>query len=144
MDSTGRRTFDPSALVSTAADLLTVRRVFGEAYEHDGVRVIPVAKVMGGHGLGYGGEGTGDKVDGTVDGTVDGAQGGGGEGGGGGWGVRVRPGRSGAPVVDAEGRVVGAVYARNSVNQSFFGPTSTRGSMVADTGSFVAAPSCAG
>ncbi|GAA2728693.1 spore germination protein GerW family protein [Cellulomonas aerilata] len=84
MDRTGRRTFDPSTLVSSAADLLTVRRAFGEAYERDGVRVIPVAQVHGGTGLGYGG---GDVVD-PADGKDSGA---GGEGGGGGFGVRVRP-----------------------------------------------------
>ncbi|HEY6531996.1 MAG TPA: spore germination protein GerW family protein [Acidimicrobiales bacterium] len=39
-------------------DALTVRRVFGEAYEVDGVTIIPVARVAGGGG-GGGGEGTG-------------------------------------------------------------------------------------
>jgi uncharacterized spore protein YtfJ len=88
--STGRRTFDPSAIVSTAADLLTVRRVFGEAYEREGVRVIPVAKVLGGNGMGYGGEGYGSEgADDHADGQDVGHRGG--EGGGGGWGVRVRP-----------------------------------------------------
>jgi len=38
-------------------DALTVRRVFGDAYELDGITVIPVARVMGGGG-GGGGEGT--------------------------------------------------------------------------------------
>jgi uncharacterized spore protein YtfJ len=37
-------------------DALTVRRVFGEAYELDGVTIIPVARVGGGAG-GGGGEG---------------------------------------------------------------------------------------
>jgi uncharacterized spore protein YtfJ len=94
VDRTGRRTFDPSTLVSTPADLLSVRRVFGEAYQRDGVQVIPVAKVLGGTGLGYGGEGTPDPVDGKDAGS-------GGEGGGGGFGVRVRP--VGVYVLDDQG-----------------------------------------
>jgi len=39
-------------------DALTVRGVYGEAYELDGVTIIPVARVSGGAG-GGGGEGTG-------------------------------------------------------------------------------------
>jgi uncharacterized spore protein YtfJ len=39
-------------------DAMSVRRVFGDAYELDGVTVIPVARVSGGGG-GGGGEGTG-------------------------------------------------------------------------------------
>ncbi len=41
-------------------DALTVRRVFGEAYETAGVTIIPVARVAGGAG-GGGGEGTDDE-----------------------------------------------------------------------------------
>ena len=37
-------------------DAITVKRVFGDPYEKNGVTVIPAAKVMGGGG---GGEGTG-------------------------------------------------------------------------------------
>jgi uncharacterized spore protein YtfJ len=93
MDSTGRRTFDPSTIVSTVSDLLTVRRVFGEAYEREGVRVIPVAKVLGGNGLGYGAEGVADPAEphATGHGAAPGGSTGGSEGGGGGFGVRVRP-----------------------------------------------------
>ena len=40
-------------------DALTVKRVFGESYEVDGVTIIPVARVAGGAG-GGGGEGTDD------------------------------------------------------------------------------------
>ncbi|VTR78609.1 hypothetical protein [Cellulomonas hominis] len=40
---------DLSALTRAADDLLSVRRVFGEPYEHEGTLVVPVAKVMGGH-----------------------------------------------------------------------------------------------
>lgn len=38
-------------------DVLTVRRVFGDAYELDGVTVIPVARVVGGGGGGGGEDG---------------------------------------------------------------------------------------
>ena len=44
--------------VRTARDAMTVRGVFGEAYELDGVTIIPVARVSGGAG-GGGGEGNG-------------------------------------------------------------------------------------
>lgn len=38
-------------------DALTVKRVFGESYEVDGVTIVPVARIAGGAG-GGGGEGT--------------------------------------------------------------------------------------
>lgn len=59
-------------------DLLTVKKVFGEAYETDGVTVIPVADVRGGGG-GGGGEGTDPQHQGQ------------GSGSGMGFGVKVRP-----------------------------------------------------
>jgi uncharacterized spore protein YtfJ len=43
-------------VIAQARDTLTVKRVFGEPYETNGVTVIPVAKVQGGAG-GGGGEG---------------------------------------------------------------------------------------
>jgi len=43
-------------VIAQARDALTVKRVFGEPYEQDGVTVIPVARVQGGAG-GGGGEG---------------------------------------------------------------------------------------
>ncbi len=51
---------DVSEVMAHARDAMTVRRVFGEPYEKDGVTVIPVARVMGGAGGGggEGGEGT--------------------------------------------------------------------------------------
>ncbi|MDM7856221.1 hypothetical protein [Cellulomonas alba] len=55
--------FDPTSLTTTAADALTVRRVYGEAYERGGATVIPVARVWGATGTGAGGgegEGEGD------------------------------------------------------------------------------------
>lgn len=41
-------------MVSQAQDAINVRRVFGEAYVHDGVMVIPVADVAAGAGGGSG------------------------------------------------------------------------------------------
>ena len=66
-------------LVTTAGDLITVRRVFAEPYTQDGVTVIAAAKVAGGGG-GGGGHDQHDQ-----------------EGEGGGFGVRGRP--SGAYVI---------------------------------------------
>jgi uncharacterized spore protein YtfJ len=43
--------FDLSALTRAADDLISVRRVFGEPYEHDGTLVVPVAKAMGSHAV---------------------------------------------------------------------------------------------
>lgn len=72
--------------VEVAGDALHVRRVFGEAYQEGGTLVIPVAKVMGTGGLGYG------------SGTMGGGRGesgpeaeGEGDGGGGAFGLRVKP-----------------------------------------------------
>ena len=45
-------------LIGTARDAITVRRVFGDPYEKDGLTVIPAARVMGGGG---GGNGTDDE-----------------------------------------------------------------------------------
>ena len=42
--------------IEQAKDAMTVRRVFGDPYEKDGVTVIPAARVQGGAG-GGGGEG---------------------------------------------------------------------------------------
>jgi uncharacterized spore protein YtfJ len=77
-------------LVTTAGDLITVRRVFAEPYTQDGVTVIAAAKVAGGGG-GGGGHDQHDQ-----------------EGEGGGFGVRGRP--SGAYVIkDGNVRWVPAV-----------------------------------
>jgi uncharacterized spore protein YtfJ len=45
---------DVSEMTSSVRDALTVRRVFGDSYEHGGVTVIPVATVMGAAGGGKG------------------------------------------------------------------------------------------
>lgn len=41
-------------VIAQARDAITVKRVFGEPYEKDGVTVIPAAKVQGGAGGGGG------------------------------------------------------------------------------------------
>jgi uncharacterized spore protein YtfJ len=64
---------DFSEAISNARDAITVKRVYGEAYERNGVMVIPAAAISGG-----GGGGTGDQEDG-------------GTGSGGGFGLRARP-----------------------------------------------------
>nr|KEP23277.1 hypothetical protein DA06_10185 [Georgenia sp. SUBG003] len=82
-------------MTQAAKDALTVRRVFGEAYVSGDATVIPVAKVMGGSGMGYGGAhpgpGGSDGEDAGVAGDGRHAAGMEGEGGGGGFGVRVKP-----------------------------------------------------
>ena len=65
---------DAMDVISHARDALTVKRVFGEPYEKDGVTVIAVARVMGGGG-GGGGEGPAGE----------------GSGSGGGFGMNARP-----------------------------------------------------
>jgi uncharacterized spore protein YtfJ len=47
----------PTDLIDQVRDTLTVKRVFGEPYEHNGVTIVPVATVMGGAGGGSGDEG---------------------------------------------------------------------------------------
>jgi uncharacterized spore protein YtfJ len=41
-------------VIAQARDTLTVKRVFGEPYEKDGVTIIPAARVVGGAGGGSG------------------------------------------------------------------------------------------
>jgi uncharacterized spore protein YtfJ len=62
---------DMGTLLAQARDAVTVKRVFGEPIERDGVMVIPVANVMGGFG------GGGPRTEGRV--------------AGGGFGVRSTP-----------------------------------------------------
>jgi uncharacterized spore protein YtfJ len=69
---------DPNELMQQARDALTVKRVFGEAYERGGVTVIPAASIRGGAG---GGRGEGATPDGS----------GSGSGSGGGFGLTARP-----------------------------------------------------
>jgi len=45
---------DAQEVLNQARDAMTVKRVFGDPYEKDGITVIPVASVMGGAGAGGG------------------------------------------------------------------------------------------
>ncbi|MCL2092023.1 MAG: hypothetical protein FWH11_12645 [Micrococcales bacterium] len=81
------RSFDPGQFTDAVQDVVSIRRVYGEAYQQGETLVIPVAKVIGGSGLGVGGGA--DK---------DGADGG---GGGGCFATRVRA--TGVFVVDDTG-----------------------------------------
>ncbi len=63
-------------LLAQSRDALTVKRVFGEPIERDGITVLPVATISGALGGGQGGGGTGADY---------------GEGGGYGFMVRARP-----------------------------------------------------
>lgn len=60
-------------VLSTAKDAITVKKVYGEPYEKDGLTVIPAAVVGGGAGCGSGQDDAGQ------------------EGGGGGFGMSGRP-----------------------------------------------------
>jgi uncharacterized spore protein YtfJ len=53
-----------SELLSTAKDAVTVKRVYGEPYEKDGVTVIPAAAVGGGAGGGGGHDDKGQEGEG--------------------------------------------------------------------------------
>ena len=64
---------DVKETIEAARDSMTVRRVYGDPYERNGVTVIPAASVQGGAGGGSGEEG--DRK----------------TGGGGGFGLRARP-----------------------------------------------------
>jgi uncharacterized spore protein YtfJ len=48
------RSMDVQEVIGQARDALTIKRVFGEPYEKDGVTVIPAARVQGGAGAGGG------------------------------------------------------------------------------------------
>jgi uncharacterized spore protein YtfJ len=54
----GEQTMNVDEVLNHARDAMTVKRVFGDPYEKDGVTIIPVANVMGGAGAG-GGTGVG-------------------------------------------------------------------------------------
>lgn len=119
------RSFAPDLrrLTDAADDSFSVRRAYGEPYEHQGHLIVPVAKVWGGLGTGSGGgagtgagrgsgqgTGTGKGSDagdasgdagGEIRGETHGEGSGEGGGGGGGYGLRVKP--LGVYVVSAEG-----------------------------------------
>lgn len=72
MDTNG---LDVGKTIQDAKDMITVRRVYGEPYEKEGVTVIPAARVQGGAGGG----------------TGEGPEGQGGRGTGTGFGVNAKP-----------------------------------------------------
>ena len=51
-------------MLGTARDAITVRRVFGEPYEKEGLTVVPVARLAGGGGGGSGQDDDGQQGDG--------------------------------------------------------------------------------
>jgi uncharacterized spore protein YtfJ len=55
---------DVQEVLNHAREAMTVKRVFGDPYEKDGLTVIPVANVMGGAG-GGGGTGVGSRPEGA-------------------------------------------------------------------------------
>jgi uncharacterized spore protein YtfJ len=57
-------------LVGAARDAITVRKVFGDPYEKDGVTVIPAARVAGGGGGGTGQDSEGQQGEGGGFGLV--------------------------------------------------------------------------
>jgi len=54
----------------------------------------------------------------------------------------VEPGSSGSAALDAQGRVIGVVYAKDSAGESFLVPVSTVRTVLADTSAFTPVPSC--
>jgi S1-C subfamily serine protease len=58
--------------------------------------------------------------------------------------ARVEPGSSGSAALNADGKVIGVVYAKNDAGQSFLVPVSTLRAMLGDESGFAPAPTCAG
>ena len=56
----------------------------------------------------------------------------------------VEPGSSGSAALDAQGRVIGVVYAKDANNMSFIVPVGTLREMLADESAFVPSPTCTG
>ncbi|MCU0478733.1 MAG: sporulation protein [Chloroflexi bacterium] len=79
---------DAHEVLNHARDAMTVKRVFGDPYEKDGITVIPVASVMGGAGAG-GGTGVASKP--ASAGEENGEEGAGDSGYGMGYGLRATP-----------------------------------------------------
>jgi uncharacterized spore protein YtfJ len=79
---------DVHEVLSHARDAMTVKRVFGDAYEKEGITVIPVANVMGGAGAG-GGSGVGAQPASAGEAAV--GEGAGDSGYGIGYGLRASP-----------------------------------------------------
>jgi uncharacterized spore protein YtfJ len=87
----GETTMDVHEVMNHARDAMTVKRVFGDPYEKDGVTVIPVASIMGGAGAG-GGTGVGARPEGASEEAGEaGATGAADSGYGMGYGLRATP-----------------------------------------------------
>lgn len=112
---------DLPGLTRAASDIISVRRVFGEPYEHGSTLVVPVAKVMGWHGVagahadarvgirgGHGGPGSTTPGSGEGGGPADGGSDGGTGGQGGGTGGPAGHGGDGGPGDGAGGPSDGA------------------------------------
>lgn len=56
----------------------------------------------------------------------------------------VEPGSSGSAALDADGRVIGVVYAKSNTGHSYLVPVSTLRAMLDDEAAFAPAPTCAG
>lgn len=56
----------------------------------------------------------------------------------------VEPGSSGSAALDAQGRVIGVVYAKDANSMSFIVPVGTLREMLADESAFVPSPTCTG
>lgn len=79
---------DAHEVLNHARDAMSVKRVFGDPYEQDGLTVIPVASVMGGAGAG-GGTGAGTQ---PASAAEEGVEGGVGDSGYGmGYGLKTAP-----------------------------------------------------
>jgi uncharacterized spore protein YtfJ len=79
---------DVHEVMNHARDAMTVKRVFGDPYEKDGITVIPVASVMGGAGAGGGTRPGATPEDASEEGAGEGA---GDAGYGMGYGLRATP-----------------------------------------------------
>ncbi|PJI94310.1 hypothetical protein [Luteimicrobium subarcticum] len=101
---------DLGRLTQASDDSLAVGRVYGEAYEHDGTLVIPVARVVGGASIGAGGGG------GTWSGSGTGRGGGTGSGRGSGSGRLGRLRRARADVPELEASAAGAPAAEDAAH----------------------------
>lgn len=98
----GTRPLDPREILAEARDALTVKRVFGEPFEKDGLTIVPVAQVMGGFGAGGPAETATVETEGGTTAPAEGAKPAPPVGMGGGFGVAARP--AGVYVI-REGRV---------------------------------------
>ncbi|WP_278234780.1 hypothetical protein [Isoptericola sp. AK164] len=98
---TETRSYSPDLgrLTAAADDSFTVRRAYGEPYEHDGQLIIPVARVWGGIGTGSGGGAGATSGNGSGEGTGSGK----GSGHLAGWSTSFHRGAEATEAADGEG-----------------------------------------